>query len=71
MACLYQVHQSEIYSVKWYRGTQEFYRYSPLESPTTRVTPVNGIKVDVSKERKRFYLPLLKLPRHTLVMTLE
>ncbi|CAG9579573.1 unnamed protein product [Danaus chrysippus] len=46
MACLYQVHQSEIYSVKWYRGTQEFYRYSPLESPTTRVTPVNGIKVD-------------------------
>ncbi|XP_045535302.1 uncharacterized protein LOC106714156 [Papilio machaon] len=46
MACIHQVPDSEIYSVQWYRGTQEFYRYTPLESPTTRVTPVNGIKVD-------------------------
>ncbi|XP_039750562.1 uncharacterized protein LOC120626853 [Pararge aegeria] len=47
MACLYQIHPSEIYSVKWYRGTQEFYRYSPLETPTTRVVgPVNEIRVD-------------------------
>ncbi|XP_041968180.1 uncharacterized protein LOC121725356 [Aricia agestis] len=46
MACLYRIHESEVYSVKWYRGSQEFYRYSPLESPTTRVMPVNGIKVD-------------------------
>lgn len=48
MACLYQIHESEIYSVRWYKGTQEFYRYSPLDSPTTRVTPINGIKIDVS-----------------------
>lgn len=48
MACMYQVHDSGIYSVKWYKGAQEFYRYSPLESPTTRVLPVNGVKVDVS-----------------------
>ncbi|XP_072949887.1 uncharacterized protein [Epargyreus clarus] len=46
MACMYQIHPSDIYSVKWYKGTQEFYRYSPLESPTTRVLPVNGIKID-------------------------
>ncbi|KAI5644493.1 hypothetical protein NE865_03382 [Phthorimaea operculella] len=46
MACLYQLHDYGIYSVKWYRGAQEFYRYSPLESPTTKVTPVNGIKID-------------------------
>ncbi|KAG6458441.1 hypothetical protein O3G_MSEX010865 [Manduca sexta] len=46
MACLYELHDYGIYSVKWYRGTQEFYRYSPLENPTTRVLPVNGIKID-------------------------
>ncbi|CAK1541258.1 unnamed protein product [Leptosia nina] len=46
MVCIYGLHESEIYSVKWYRDSQEFYRYSPLESPTTRVMPVNGIKVD-------------------------
>lgn len=48
MACMYQLHDYGIYSVKWYKGAQEFYRYSPLESPTTRVLPVNGVKVDVS-----------------------
>lgn len=46
MACIYELHDYGIYSVKWYRGTQEFYRYSPLETPTTRVLPVNGIKID-------------------------
>ncbi|KAJ8719199.1 hypothetical protein PYW07_016755 [Mythimna separata] len=46
MACLYELQDYGIYSVKWYKGTQEFYRYSPLENPTTRVLPVNGIKVD-------------------------
>ncbi|KAL4708828.1 hypothetical protein ACJJTC_019344 [Scirpophaga incertulas] len=46
MACLYQNHEYGVYSVKWYKGAQEFYRYSPLEYPNTRVLPVNGIKVD-------------------------
>ncbi|KAJ0177980.1 hypothetical protein K1T71_006853 [Dendrolimus kikuchii] len=46
MDCVYELHEYGIYSVKWYKGTQEFYRYSPLENPTTRVSPVNGIKVD-------------------------
>ncbi|XP_026333539.1 uncharacterized protein LOC113240442 [Hyposmocoma kahamanoa] len=46
MACMYQLHDYGIYSVKWYKGAQEFYRYSPLESPTTRLLPVTGVKVD-------------------------
>ncbi|XP_060802164.1 uncharacterized protein LOC106133081 [Amyelois transitella] len=46
MACVYQSNDYGIYSVKWYKGAQEFYRYSPLENPTTRVMPVTGIKVD-------------------------
>ncbi|KAM3959943.1 LOW QUALITY PROTEIN: uncharacterized protein ACR2FA_005963 [Aphomia sociella] len=45
MECVYQSHDYGIYSVKWYKGVQEFYRF-PLEAPTTRVMPVNGIKVD-------------------------
>ncbi|XP_073952109.1 uncharacterized protein isoform X1 [Choristoneura fumiferana] len=46
MACLYELQDYSIYSVKWYKGPHEFYRYSPLETPTTRVLPVNGIKID-------------------------
>ncbi|KAG7310132.1 hypothetical protein JYU34_004674 [Plutella xylostella] len=46
MACLYQLDNAGIYSVKWYREHQEFYRYSPFESPTTRSIPVSGIKID-------------------------
>ncbi|XP_063827269.1 uncharacterized protein LOC135076772 [Ostrinia nubilalis] len=47
MDCIYQNHHDYgVYSVKWYKGAQEFYRYSPLESPSTRVFPVSGIKID-------------------------
>ncbi|XP_061705139.1 uncharacterized protein LOC133516302 [Cydia pomonella] len=52
MACLYQLREYGIYSVKWYKGAHEFYRYSPFESPTTRVLPVNGIKVDRLKSNE-------------------
>lgn len=48
LACLYDLQDYGVYSVKWYKGTQEFYRYSPVESPSTRVSNVAGIKVDVS-----------------------
>ncbi|KOB75123.1 putative neural cell adhesion molecule l1, partial [Operophtera brumata] len=47
LACLYELQEDYgIYSVKWYKGTQEFYRYSPLDTPSTKVSNVAGIKVD-------------------------
>lgn len=41
--------QAALYSVRWYFGTEEFYRYVPKESPPTLVFPVSGINVDVSR----------------------
>ncbi|CAH0674151.1 unnamed protein product [Spodoptera exigua] len=46
MSCLFPPHEYGVYSVKWYKGTQEFYRYSPLDTPPIRLLPVSGIKVD-------------------------
>lgn len=49
LLCLYDLEGEPLYSVKWYRGNHEFYRYMPKESPPSRVFPFKGIMVDVSK----------------------
>lgn len=49
MICEYDLETAPLYSIKWYFGDSEFYRYVPKESPPTRVFPVPGISVDVSK----------------------
>lgn len=40
--------KATLYSVRWYFGAEEFYRYVPKETPPTLVFPVSGINVDVS-----------------------
>lgn len=37
-----------LYTVKWYHGAQEFFRFVPKELPNTRVFSQTGINVDVS-----------------------
>uniref|UniRef100_A0A182FT20 Ig-like domain-containing protein n=1 Tax=Anopheles albimanus TaxID=7167 RepID=A0A182FT20_ANOAL len=44
--CQYEMEGAPLYSVKWYRGTLEFYRYSPFENPPAKIFPFTGIKVD-------------------------
>lgn len=47
--CNYEVYDIPLYSVKWYRGIFEFYRYTPFEHPAGKTFFFNtGIKVDVS-----------------------
>lgn len=48
--------QEALYSVKWYRDNEEFYRYVPKDNPPQNSYVVDGIKVDVST-----YLLLLPL----------
>lgn len=48
VVCVCFLFQAALYSVRWYFGTEEFYRYVPKEAPPTLVFPVSGINVDVS-----------------------
>lgn len=47
LICIYDLEGAPLYSVKWYRGQREFYRYVPREIPKTKVFPFPGIQVDV------------------------
>nr|CAI5828558.1 unnamed protein product [Callosobruchus analis] len=44
--CEYDLEGAPLYSVKWYRDGDEFYRYVPKEEPPTRVFPLPGLRVD-------------------------
>ncbi|GFG32005.1 hypothetical protein Cfor_08525, partial [Coptotermes formosanus] len=44
--CQYDLEDAPLYSVKWYRGNFEFYRFSPGEKPSTKIFIYPGIHVD-------------------------
>merc|ERR1719334_1745144 len=49
LVCNYDMEGDNLYSVKWYRNGQEFYRYIPTDTPDTTVFPYPGIHVDEYK----------------------
>lgn len=48
LGCEYDLEGAALYSVKWYRNSEEFYRYVPKEEPPFRVFNLPGLQVDVS-----------------------
>ncbi|KAG4076035.1 hypothetical protein HA402_011509 [Bradysia odoriphaga] len=46
LKCIYDLDNAPLYSVKFYRGLREFYRYSPSEVPSSKIFPFPGIHVD-------------------------
>lgn len=48
LRCHYDLEKAPLYSLKWYRGRHEFYRFSPSEDPATKIFNISGIYVDVS-----------------------
>ena len=48
LICTYDLEGDDLYSVKWYKNRQEFYRFVPKELPHYKVFPVPGTNVDVS-----------------------
>lgn len=48
LRCQYDLENDPLYQVKWYRGAHEFYRYTPKDTPKTRLFPVGNITIDVS-----------------------
>ncbi|XP_039292413.1 uncharacterized protein LOC111049179 [Nilaparvata lugens] len=49
IACDYDLENAALYSVKFYQGDTEFYRFVPNESPPSRVFPLQNIQVDLSR----------------------
>ena len=48
LRCDYDLEGAPLYSLKWYRGNYEFYRYSPSETPSTKDFKFPWVTVDVS-----------------------
>lgn len=47
LSCTYVLEREKLYSVKFYLGDIEFYRFVPRESPPTRVFRPNGVSIKV------------------------
>lgn len=47
--CHFDLEGDSLYSVKWYKGRREFYRYTPKEDPAMKIFPILGLEVEVSK----------------------
>merc|ERR1719510_307416 len=48
LICSYYLDSHNLYSVKWYKGRHEFYRFMPHESPPVKVFPVKGMKINMT-----------------------
>ncbi|XP_067620110.1 uncharacterized protein [Eurosta solidaginis] len=50
LICNYNLANDNLYTVKWYRGRREFYRYTPKENPSLKIFPASsGYTVDISE----------------------
>ncbi|ALC46146.1 beat-VI [Drosophila busckii] len=48
LSCQYDLEKAQLYSVRWYFGQEEFYRYVPREAKPVLVFNVAGINVDMA-----------------------
>lgn len=48
LVCSYYLDSHNLYSVKWYKGRHEFYRFMPHETPPVKIFPVKGMKINMT-----------------------
>ncbi|XP_067009687.2 cell adhesion molecule 1 isoform X2 [Anabrus simplex] len=46
LSCHFNLEGDSLYSVKWYKGRREFYRFTPKEDPPMKIFPIQGLHVD-------------------------
>ncbi|KAI9575935.1 hypothetical protein GQX74_011736, partial [Glossina fuscipes] len=51
LICNYDIENDTLYSVKWYRGRREFYRYTPKENPAWKIFSLTNPGINVDGER--------------------
>jgi len=62
LTCRFDMEGAALYSVKWYRNEQEFYRFVPNDKPKLQIFPQKGIKVERTRSsRQHVYLNDLQL----------
>ncbi|KXJ75447.1 hypothetical protein RP20_CCG011726 [Aedes albopictus] len=54
LICDYDMEGDTLYSVKWYKGKREFFRYRPKENPSLKTFPVLGITVEDTRILEQF-----------------
>ena len=47
LKCHFVLEGHPLYSVKWFKGSHEFFRYTPNEYPRYKVFPLKELTVDV------------------------
>lgn len=53
LVCKFDMEGDTLYSVKWYRNEQEFYRFVPNDRPKLQIFPQKGIRVERSKSSRQ------------------
>lgn len=48
LTCSFNLGGDKLYSVKWYKGRHEFYRYMPNENPVIKTFPVKGMIINMT-----------------------
>lgn len=54
MACHFDLEGANLYSLNWWRGSEQFFQYSPSSKDKIIVYDSPGITVDVSNAHRRF-----------------
>ncbi|CAL4067994.1 unnamed protein product, partial [Meganyctiphanes norvegica] len=52
LECDYEENVDQLYTLKWYNGLNEFYRWTPAEQPQVKVFSAPGITVDKDMSHK-------------------
>jgi hypothetical protein len=59
LICNYDLEGDALYSIKWYKGKREFYRYTPRETPPMKTfSATTGIQVEVSAAYPKVFIEI-------------